>query len=221
MIAAARRLGRIAYVITGADALLREVAAGHPVIVLQNLGLSWFPVWHYAVVIGFDRAADDIVLHTGLSPRKNMPYPLFRNTWSRAGDWGLLVLEPGRIPATAEEGRFIESVLGLEKARRHADAAAGYMTALERWPLNLTAMMGLGNCRYALGDLEGAAQAFRSAVEAHPQSGSAFNNLAHVLSAQGKKEEALEAAGQAVARGGPLKETYEKTLQEIRSASSP
>lgn len=221
MIAAARRLGRIAYVISGAETLVREVAAGHPVIVLQNLGLSWFPVWHYAVVIGFDAAADEILLHTGLSPRERTSFRVFQNTWSRSDDWGLLVLKPDRLPATAEEGKFIESVIILEKIGSTEAAAEGYMTALRRWPLNLTAMMGLGNSRYASGDLAGSAEAFRRAIEAHPESGSAFNNLAHVLSAQGKKAEALEAARQAVERGGPLKETYEKTLREIRSAPSP
>ena len=55
MIGAARRHGRLAYLITGPDSMFKEVAAGHPVIVLQNLGLSWYPVWHYAVVVGYDQ----------------------------------------------------------------------------------------------------------------------------------------------------------------------
>ena len=65
LVAAARRLGRVAYVISTPDALFREMAAGYPVIVLQNLGLSWVPVWHYAVVIGYDIPADDVLLHSG------------------------------------------------------------------------------------------------------------------------------------------------------------
>ena len=63
MIAATRRQGKVAYPISGAQALLREIAAGHPVIVLQNLGLSWIPVWHYAVVIGYDLDAEMVILH--------------------------------------------------------------------------------------------------------------------------------------------------------------
>jgi tetratricopeptide (TPR) repeat protein len=221
MIAAARRLGRLAYVISGEEALLREVAAGHPVVVLQNLGLSWFPVWHYAVAIGFDLDAGEIILHSGLEARERTPLDLFRSTWSRGGDWGLLVLAPERLPATADETRVLESILVLEKTKRYEAALAGYRAARQRWPRNLTAAMGLGNSLYATGDLAGAAEVFRQATEAHPQSGAAFNNLAHVLLEQGKKAEALEAARQAVARGGPLREIYEKTLHEIDSASSP
>jgi tetratricopeptide (TPR) repeat protein len=221
MIAAARRLGRLAYTIAGEEALLREIAAGHPVVVLQNLGLSWYPVWHYAVAVGYDLEAGEITLHSGLSARKRTALSLFRATWSRGAEWGLLVLPPDRLPATAEETRLLESLTALEGARRPEAAAAGYRAALERWPGSLTAMMGLGNSLYAVGDLEGSAQAFRRAAENHPESGAAFNNLAHVLGQLGRRNEALAAALRAVALGGPLKETYEKTLLEIRSSSSP
>src|SRR5690606_32243644 len=44
MLAAARRFGRLAYPLEPRlDALLREVRGGHPVLVLQNLGLDWYP----------------------------------------------------------------------------------------------------------------------------------------------------------------------------------
>jgi hypothetical protein len=218
MITAARRHGRVAYVITGMEALLREVAAGRPVIVLQNLGLSWFPAWHYAVVIGYDVSEDTLVLHSGLDARKRTALRVFRSTWSRAEEWGLLVLAPGELPTTAEEARFVESVLGLEKAQRPAEARQGYLAALDRWPRNFAARMGLGNCAYALGDLQGAAAAFRRATETNPENGAAFNNLAHVLNALGRKPEARAAARKAVALGGPLEAVFEKTLEEIEAA---
>ncbi len=123
-----------------------------------------------------------------------------------------------KLPATAEEAKFVESVLGLEKAQRLAEARQGYRTALTRWPLNFAAMMGLGNSAYALNDLQGSEAAFRRAAETHPENGSALNNLAHVLNALGRKAEARAAARQAVARGGPLKAVFEKTLEEIDAA---
>ena len=54
LISAARRHGRLAYVFTGMADLIQEVAAGNPVVVLQNLGLRWLPKWHYAVVVGYN-----------------------------------------------------------------------------------------------------------------------------------------------------------------------
>jgi tetratricopeptide (TPR) repeat protein len=122
------------------------------------------------------------------------------------------------MPATAEEGRWVEAVIGLEKAGRHAAAAEGYLTALGRWPRNLAAMVGLGNSRYAMGDVEGSEAAFRRATEAFPEEGTAFNNLAHVLAELGRREEALAAARRAVALGGPHQDTFRKTFEEIQSA---
>ncbi len=215
MVAAARRLGRLAYVIRGPEALLREVAAGRPVIVLQNLGLAWAPMWHYAVVIGYDMAADEVSLHTGVSAQRRMRWPLFLNTWSRGDFWGLLVLGATELPAAAEEEAYVQAAIGLENAKRFGEAAEAYRTALARWPGNLAALMGLGNSAYAQGDLAAAEGAFRKAAETHPQSGAAWNNLAHVLLKQGRGAEALAAARRAVALGGPLAPTFQKTLEEI------
>ena len=217
MIGAARRHGRLAYLITGPDAMFEEVAAGHPVIVLQNLGLSWYPVWHYAVVVGYDLHKGTVILHSGVTPRKRLSFRVFYNTWARSDYWGLLVLPPSRLPAMVTKHNYISAVLGLEKARKWRAATEGYNTALARWPDSLSAHMGLGNSYYALGDLESAEAAFREAARRFPTDGMAYNNLAQVLWAQGKQQDALEAACRAVDLGGPLVEEYRRTLKEIQA----
>jgi Flp pilus assembly protein TadD len=111
----------------------------------------------------------------------------------------------------------LEAVLGLEKARQFRAAILGYKTALTRWPQNLTALMGIGNCHYALGELKNAESAFRESVRFHPKEGSALNNLAQILFEQGRKHEALEAIQKAVSLGGPLSDVYQKTLKEIQA----
>jgi tetratricopeptide (TPR) repeat protein len=218
MITGARRYGRLAYVVSGTESLIRELSAGHPVIVLQNLGLSWMPVWHYAVVIGYDLPADELILHSGRNAGERVAMRVFQNTWSRAQDWGLLILNPSELPATAEEEKFVEAVLGLEKAKQAAAAVQGYRSALNRWPHNLAAMMGMGNSYFAMGNLKNSEAAFRLATEAYPEEGAAFNNLAHVLLEQGRREEALTAAQRAVSLGGPHQSVFQKTLQEIQAA---
>ncbi len=220
MIAASRRHGRIAYSISGPDALLAELSAGHPVIVLQNLGLSWYPAWHYAVVIGYDLRKAVIVLHSGITPRKQISLRLFENTWSRSDYWGLLVLPPSQLPATATEREYISAILGLEKTSQWKATVKGYETALKRWPDSLLAHIGLGNSYYALGDFESAEKIFREATCYYPTEGSVFNNLAQVLWKQGKNQEALRAAYKAVKLGGPLANKYQKTLEEIKAWNS-
>ena len=218
MVGATRRHGKIAYEIHDPDSIFPEIAAGQPVIILQNLGLSWLPVWHYAVVIGYDQGNGKVILRSGRTRRKLMTYYLFEKTWARSNYWGLMVLDPRQVPVTANENKYLQAVLGLEKSRHFDAAVAGYQTALSRWPRSLPALMGLGNSYYALGDIKSAERAFRKATELHHQSAPAFNNLAQVLLEQGRKQEALAAAQKAVYLGGPLKSVSEQTLQEIQSA---
>ena len=217
LISAARRYNRLAYPIKGVEALLKELAAGHPVIVLQNLGLQWLPRWHYSVPIGYNLTEGIFILHSGKEARRRISTTLFMRTWKRADYWGLVVLPSGQLPASADEQSYLRAVVGLEQAKQFKGAAAAYSAALERWHSSLGALMGLGNSRYALGDLIGAEQAFRNAAEAHPKSGESFNNLAHVLAEQGRYPEALQMAIRAVNIGGVNKTLYLRTLQEIRA----
>ena len=217
LISAARRHNRLAYPIKGLEALLIELAAGHPVIVLQNLGLWWFLRWHYSVLIGYDLSKDVCILHSGEDARRHMGWTRFMRTWRRADYWGLVVLPTGQLPASADEQSYLSAVLGLEQAGQWEGAAKAYKGALERWHSSLGALMGLGNCRYALRDLAGAEQAFRRAAKAHQGSGAAFNNLAHVLAEQRRYAEAIEMATRAIDIGGPKKSLYLQTLHEIQA----
>jgi hypothetical protein len=215
LIGSARRHGRVAYPVTGSEAMLAELSAGHPVIVLVNLGFFWSPKWHYAVVIGFDQEKGELLLHSGLVAEEHLGYRLFMNIWQRSELWGLLVLPPDVLPATVEPARWLAAVAGLENTEEWAAAAIGYSTALERWQWNFAAWMGLGNSRYAMNDLDGAAAAFRRATLLEPENGMAYNNLAHVLAEQGNRQDALAAARRAVALGGPQVETFMQTLKDI------
>ncbi|MCX5875575.1 MAG: tetratricopeptide repeat protein [Deltaproteobacteria bacterium] len=101
------------------------------------------------------------------------------------------------------------------------DAATGYATAMKRWPQSYAACMGLGNSRYSLHDLAGAAEAFRRATLLEPKNGMAFNNLAQVFAEQGKRKEALAMAQRAVELGGPLLENFRQTLGKIKAMPTP
>lgn len=217
--AAARRSGRVALEIAGREALLQELAAGHPVVVLQNLGLAWMPLWHYAVVTGYDLEQDEFLLHSGMEADRRERGDAFRRSWRRAGEWGLLVLPPGRAPKTAGEGAWIEALAALERAGRAHEALEGYRTVLLRHPQSLPALLGMGNSAYAAGDLAFSEEAFRRAARLDPGSGVAYNNLAHVLLAQGRPGEAIAAARRAVALGGPHLPVFRRTLEEALAAA--
>ncbi len=219
LVAAARRHGRVPYVLRpDMGALLAEVAAGHPVLVLQNLGLDWLPRWHYAVVVGFDLTRREIVLRSGTIARRVTSLAVFERTWRRGGSWAMVALSPARLPRTAEERPYLETVAALEQVGRHREAAEAYTAALARWPSSLAARFGLGNARYALGDLDGAAAAWRDLLAAHPDYAPAWNNLAQVLADQGKLAEAETAVRRALALdggSGPHAAAYRDTLAQI------
>ncbi len=216
MIGAARRHGRVAYPVHRVEDILKEVAGGHPVIVLQRLRASLQPSWHYAVVIGYDLDQREIVLHSGMKTREVLSIDEFADTWQHWGHWGLLTLSPDQFPVTVKEEVYLKAMIGLEQTERWAEARQAYARAAERWPHNETAWIGLGNSRYALKDLAGAEQAFRSAVDAAPQSASAYNNLAHVLMELGRPKEALKTIDEAIRLGGPLAEVFQKTRTQIQ-----
>ena len=218
LLSAARRHGRIAYLLAKPSDLFREINGGTPVVVLLNLGLAWAPRWHYAVVVGYDLAAGEVILHSGITPRNSMKLTLFNRTWARSDHWGVMVLNPGQMPVVVQEARYIQSVLGLEQARRHGAAALGYRQALGCWPDSLGAWMGLGNSRYQLQQFDLAERAFQEALSRHPQSAGAYNNLAMTLLAKGDLGAARQAARRAVALGGPLISEYRRTLAEIEAA---
>ena len=218
LLAAARRHGRVPYVLRPQlEALVTEVASGNPVLVLQNLGVAALPRWHYAVVVGFDLARAEVVLRSGREHRHITSLRTFEHTWRRGDYWAVVVLPPDELPQTAEELPYLQSVLTLEKLKRWQDASTAYNTALTRWPKSLGAHMGLGNSRYALGDLRAAEDAFRAATRAHPNAAVAFNNLAQVLADRSRWGEAEQAARRAVEIGGDNADVFRQTLARIKA----
>jgi hypothetical protein len=198
MLAGARRHGAVATRIDPTLAsLLREVAAGHPVVVLQNLGLGIAPAWHYAVVIGYDLPARELILHSGTQAALRMRLRTFEYTWERSGRWGFVATTPGAWPVSADRAAVVEAATGFERVARPADAVRAYASAVQRWPDDLALAAGLGNALHASGDLAGAALWFRRAAKEHG-SVPAWINLSVTLGALGDWTAALDAAGTAL-----------------------
>ena len=200
MTAAARRFGALAVPLPSQlVAVLADVAAGHAVVVLQNLGLSFVPRWHYAVIVGYDLEARELVLRSGTVEREVMRFNLFERTWARGGYWAVVALPPGLLPASAAEVDAVQAAIGFERVAAPAQALRAYDSVVERWPGNLLAGLGQGNTRFAAGDMAGAAQAFERVAVQH-DSAAAWHNLAAVRLLQGDRAGAQVAAEHALAR---------------------
>jgi hypothetical protein len=215
MLGASRRAGVLPYVIDGNPvALLQEVAAGHPVVVLQNLRFDLLPQWHYSVVVGYDLQQGTVVLRSGATKRQVMRIEDFDRSWAKAQRWGFVALSPDTLPATARESDYVSAVAAFERVSP-TSAGRAYRTALSAWPKNLFARLALGNIAYHLGQLDEAMAQYRQAVGYHPGSADAWNNLAEVLQQEGRLEDAHGAASRAVAIGGARLGTYKSTLGDI------
>ncbi len=223
MLGATRRAGLLPYRLEATpQALLAELAAGHPVVVLQNLRFAAFPLpqWHYAVVVGYDLTERHFVLRSGQDKRLLMGFEEFDRSWVRADRWAFVALPPDRLPATARERDFVAAATVLERASPAA-AAQAYRTALNAWPGQLVARLALGNQAYRERKLSDAEAQYHQATLDHPGSADAWNNLAQVRLETGRQAEARAAASKAVALGGPRLATYQATLGRIEAASAP
>jgi tetratricopeptide (TPR) repeat protein len=198
MLAGARRHGAVATLIPGTlDAVLREVAAGHVVVVLQNLGLSFVPLWHYAVVVGYDIGRGELLLRSGQVQREAMAMRTFEHTWARSGFWAFVASPPGEWPTTAQVDAVVEATIGFERSATPAQAMRVYGSALQRWPQSLPLAMGQANAAHAAGDKARAAELFKAAALRY-RSAAAWINLSTVLLELDDSKAALDAARQAV-----------------------
>ena len=185
IIAVTRRHGRLPYVLApDLHGLLAEVAAGTPVLVMQNLGLDSLPQWHYAVVIGYDTASDSLLLYSARDARLRMTRSRFEATWERAQRWAMVAVAPGQVPVTAQTAPWLWAASAFEELGQIDSAEQAYKAATQRWPDQALTWQALANASYALGNLPAAEAALRRAVQLAP-SAATHNNLAHVLQQQG------------------------------------
>jgi tetratricopeptide (TPR) repeat protein len=224
MLAAPRRHGLVSYRLGPRYAdLLRELAAGHPVVVLQDVGML-LPEWHYAVVNGFDYETGTLYLRSGLQPRQQMPFSYFERTWLAGEYWAMVVTAPDDIPATATERGWLDALLGLARSGPAEATVRGYRAALAHWPDSLPFAVGLANHLHEAGALEEAAGVLRTALQKAPQSVILLNNLAQTLSDQGRNTEALAFIRQAddpqSPFAGEVRATRELIEQRLRSRGS-
>jgi len=223
LLGAARRYERLPYPLEpGAGPLLAELAAGHPVLVLQNLGTRQFPQWHYAVLVGYDADRGTAILRSGHKPRVEMRWARFMATLERAGHWSVVVLEPGRLPATAQPRPYVGAAAGLEAAGRLEAALVAYTAAASRWPAEPLAWLGIGNVAHARGELDAALASYARAAQVAPGNAAARINLAQALLESGCAERALQEAQQAAeqAAGTALAPVVATLLANIAEATA-
>jgi hypothetical protein len=220
LVAAARARGVMPYELgPGLDDVLAEAATGRPVLVLQRLGAGRWPNWHYAVVIGYDRPRNRVLLRSGTDARLEQRAAVFEATWNRGGRWAIVLLEPGQLPARPDLARYMRAAAPLESHVGTA-ADAAYRAALQQWPDAPLPALGLGNLAAARGDWRQAEYWYRSALTADPSTAAAVNNRAEALQRLGCNVAARRAMTEGIAHvapGDPLRPALESTARTLVS----
>ncbi|WP_375737450.1 PA2778 family cysteine peptidase [Pseudomonas boanensis] len=194
LVAAARQHGMLVYPLEpNLDALLTQVAAGNPVLVMQNLGLDLLPRWHFAVVVGFDRSKDELVLRSGTERRWVTDLRSFDRTWERAERWAVVTVPADQLPAEAQLEPWLKSASDLEETAQRPVAEKAYRTAAKHWPEEPLPLFALANARYAEGDRNGAELALRESLRRKPDFALGWFNLSEVLSEKGCASQASQA----------------------------
>jgi tetratricopeptide (TPR) repeat protein len=224
LLAATRTSGRLPYLLDPTlAALADELQAGRPVIVLQNLGVSMIPRWHYAVIVGVDGTNDTVVLRSGTEERRLTPMDLFLRTWKRGDFWAMTVLRPGELPTNVDRRRYLAAAADLEQVGMLSAATSAWRAALQQWPDDAVARFGLGNTLLSLDQPVEAERVYRELIAARPELVAARNNLAMALYGQGHYEDAMFEVDTALKRTDDAALIGEllDSKKEIQAAISP
>ena len=199
LIAATRKYGRIPYVIDSSmDHLLDELDMGRPVLVLQNLGFKNKPIWHYAVVNGYDPLNREFYLRSGADPRKVVSMSWFYRTWQLAGMWGLVALKPSEWPANLDQEKQLKAVVTMEAVQSPTFMLEAYRSFIKLFPDNSIATLGLANAYLRNNEINQAFRLYYQILSASPNDVAAINNLAMALGDAGCYEDAVLEAQKAV-----------------------
>ncbi|WP_409522312.1 peptidase C39 family protein [Pseudomonas sp.] len=97
------------------DALLRQVAAGDPVLLRYQEGSSFWAEPRYAVMVGYDRYKQQVLLRAGMSRRLSMDFKAFEQAWAEQGRWAVLIQPPRRLPAQVDRARWLQAAEALAR----------------------------------------------------------------------------------------------------------
>ena len=219
MLAAPRRHGLLSMTVPGGlDGAAQELRVGHPVALLLNLALPFWPRWHYVVLTGLDQARQEAQLHSGLQADARWSLTTLESTWARSGHWAFVAMAPGRLPATATQAATRQALLALDRSAAPGDAAPAWAAAAARWPGDLTLAIGEANAWLAAGHVAPAEAALVRATQRF-DSAAAWNNLAQLRLRRGDRTGALAAARRAEVRAIETEpqwlEAARRTLAEI------
>lgn len=130
----ARSYDLLVYPLQGSlDVLMQQVAAGHPVLVMQDR-LFGGPGAQFAVLVGYDQRERTLVLRSGNTRRWYTSFASFDEAWGEAGRWAVLILPANQLPAQPIKQTWLTATQALQQQGRAEAAQRAMRTARQAWP---------------------------------------------------------------------------------------
>ncbi|MBH3403888.1 peptidase C39 family protein [Pseudomonas glycinae] len=120
----AREYGMVVYPLdSNLPALLTQVAAGYPVMVRFSEGAAFWAEPRYAILSGYDRLKQKVLLRAGMNRRELMSFSSFESALEKSGGWAVLIQKPTQIPAAVDQQRWLKAADALAQAGQEREAA--------------------------------------------------------------------------------------------------
>ncbi|MBV4457685.1 peptidase C39 family protein [Pseudomonas sp. COR58] len=120
----AREYGMVVYPLDSRlPALLTQVAAGYPVMVRFSEGSAFWAEPRYAILSGYDRKKQTVLLRAGMNRRELMGFGAFESALNKAGGWAVLIQKPSQVPASVDRQRWLKAADELAQAGQEQEAA--------------------------------------------------------------------------------------------------
>ncbi|CAM4146400.1 PA2778 family cysteine peptidase [Shewanella livingstonensis] len=202
MVAAARQQGLLAYAEPGnLTQLLSLVSEDIPVIILQNLSTSWYPMWHYAVVTGYDLDHQQVVLHSGTDKNRIAELKVFERTWLRGQYWLLAAVPVDKVSSHFDRFIYTSAAQDLLSIGQSTPGVNALKNATRQWPDYWLSYFLLGNYYLAIDNAKAAfwyQQGLSYTAKQAEQQAAYLNNYAYSLSVAGCKLRAIETIDKAL-----------------------
>ncbi|MEB0048636.1 MULTISPECIES: peptidase C39 family protein [unclassified Pseudomonas] len=120
----AREYGMLVYPLdSNLPALLTQVAAGYQVMVRYTEGSAFWGGPRYAILAGYNRQKQTVLLRAGMNRRLLMGFGKFESSFKDAGGWAVLIQKPNQIPAQVDRQRWLKAASDLAQAGQEQAAA--------------------------------------------------------------------------------------------------
>ncbi|MDO6711312.1 PA2778 family cysteine peptidase [Aliiglaciecola sp. 2_MG-2023] len=224
MVSAARQYGYLAYSGRGnLEQLLYSIEHDVPVIVFQNQSISWLPMWHYALVTGYDLDSQTIQLHTGVTESHTMSFELFERLWQRGNYWYLMPLPAGLTHNNLDAFKYTSAAFDMLQTGQVEAGLTNLIAATKQWPEQWLGYFLLAN-HFAEFDYQQANQWFFKGWQYGKDQGAYLNNYAYSLANQGcpvQTRQLMEYALDKFPDDDLLKRSYAELLTETTDTKTP